>query len=107
MNVRIPSLSATVMVISQMAATSRIDSDRSFINSARLHAIVPETSKSRFSEALANSNQGEDDADDEDDGENLSMLPVKQRRLLFFGTLVFQPNEDVVSYLSIDPQMKD
>jgi hypothetical protein len=53
-------------------------SDKAFASSARLYAVVPETSNSRFSEVLSSASQ-----DDEANG--ALPLPVKERKILFFG----------------------
>jgi hypothetical protein len=55
-------------------------SNKAFLSSARLYAVVPETSNSRFSEVLVSANQ-----DDEADG--ALPLPIKERKVLFFGEL--------------------
>jgi hypothetical protein len=55
-------------------------SDKAFLSNARLYAVVPETSNSRFSEVLFSANQ-----DDEADG--ALPLPIKERKVLFFGEL--------------------
>jgi len=55
-------------------------SDQAFVSSARLYTVVPETSNSRFSEVLSSSSQG--------DVINAALpLPIKERKLLFFGEL--------------------
>ena len=56
------------------------DSDKAFVNGARLYAIVPETPSSRFSEVLSSARQ------DEEIDEALP-LPIKERKVLFFGKL--------------------
>jgi hypothetical protein len=56
------------------------DSDKAFVSSARLYTVVPETSNSRFSEVLSSASQ--------DDGATGALpLPIKERKILFFGEL--------------------
>jgi hypothetical protein len=55
-------------------------SDQAFVSSARLYTIVPETSNSRFLEVLSSLAQG--------DVTNAALpLPIKERKLLFFGEI--------------------
>jgi hypothetical protein len=58
-------------------------SDKAFVSSARLYAIVPETSNSRFSDFLSNANQ-------DDEADSALPLPIKERKVLFFGELALQ-----------------
>jgi hypothetical protein len=58
-------------------------SDKAFVSSARLYAIVPETSNSRFSDFLSNANQ-------DDEADSALPLPIKERKVLFFGELAIQ-----------------
>jgi hypothetical protein len=52
--------------------------DRAFVSGAELYTIVPETSNSRFSEYLNSASQ--------DDGAHDALpLPIKERKVLFFG----------------------
>ncbi len=53
-------------------------SDKAFVDAARLYTIVPEASDSSLSEVL-------DNAANEHEIEQGSLLPVKERTLLFFG----------------------
>jgi len=53
--------------------------DKALVENSRLYTIVPETSDSRFSEVLTNA------AQDQADGSDAPLLPVKERSLLFFG----------------------
>ena len=57
------------------------DSDKVFVSGAKIYAIVPETSSSSFSEVLSSARQ------DEEIDEALP-LPIKERKVLFFGELV-------------------
>ena len=56
-------------------------SDKAFVSDTRLYAIVPEASNSTFSEVLSSAHQ-DDDVDD------ALPLPIKERRVLFFGELL-------------------
>lgn len=76
-----------------------VNSDKAFVSSARLYTIVPETSDSSFSEVLSNAEQ-------DDESEHSSLLPVKERRLLFFGMFSVKLILCTTSYLFTDMQMK-
>jgi hypothetical protein len=54
--------------------------DRAFVNGAELYTIVPETSNSRFSEFLNSASQ-------DDEAHDALPLPIKERKVLFFGEL--------------------
>lgn len=56
------------------------DSDKAFVSSARLYTVVPETSNSRFSEVLSSASQ-------DDEATGALPLPIKERKILFFGEL--------------------
>lgn len=55
--------------------------DKAFVNSTRLYTIVPETSNTRFSEVLSRASQ-------DDEADNALPLPIKERKVLFFGELI-------------------
>jgi hypothetical protein len=54
--------------------------DRAFVSGAELYTIVPETSNSRFSEHLNSASQ-------DDEAHGALPLPIKERKVLFFGEL--------------------
>ena len=54
--------------------------DRAFVSGAKLYTIVPETSNSRFSEYLNSASQ-------DDEVHDALPLPIKERKVLFFGEL--------------------
>jgi hypothetical protein len=54
--------------------------DRAFVSGAKLYTIVPETSNSRFSEYLNSASQ-------DDEAHDTLPLPIKERKVLFFGEL--------------------
>ena len=55
-------------------------SDRAFVSGAELYTIVPETSNSRFLESLNSASQA-------DEAHDALSLPIKERKVLFFGEL--------------------
>jgi hypothetical protein len=54
--------------------------DRAFVSDAELYTIVPETSHSTFSEYLNSASQ-------DDEAHDALPLPIKERKVLFFGEL--------------------
>ena len=76
------------------------DFDKDFVSGSRLYTIVPETSNSSFSDLLTSANQ-----DDEADGD--LPLPIKERKLLFFGEHRLIPESCTASYLFTVTQMRD
>ena len=78
---------------------SRSKFDRTFFRNAILDTIVPEASDARLPEVL-------DDADDATAEDELSLISIKQRRRLFFGTHHLSLWRITISYSFTDAQMK-
>jgi hypothetical protein len=77
---------------------ARLQPDRAFLSKAILDTIVPEASDARLPEAL--NDTIEDGTEDE-----TSLISIRQRRKLFFGTQIRSLWGIIISYSFTDAQM--